>query len=159
MKEGVPGGEGRPRNRGSKTYIKLKLDPNAGSKRHGQMSYNSKQQTLLSGLLMNETGTNQFLMAIKVRNHNVSLQSFYTCNIESCIPCDCTLCRSPALYHCAIQSNCSSDCQGGGHVSHRTTCYSDAVGSGCKDGHKGDVTALWRCDTIAVHTSPNGSAI
>ena len=34
-----------------------------------------------------------------------------------------------------------------------------AVGSTCEGGHKGDVTALWRCDTIAVHAPPNWCAI
>ena len=79
-----------------------------------------------------------------------------TCNIKSTVCCWELLCScSSALYHCPIQSDCSSECQGGGHVSYSGTHYSHGVGSICEGGYKVKVFTLYSCNIIAVHTTPS----
>ena len=106
--------------------------------------------------------SNKILWVLVVRQwaKQQNMHKGCTCNIDSTAvywKANCSW--SSALHYCPIQSDHSSDCQGGGHVSQITTCSSHAVGSICEGGHKGDVTALGRCDIIAVHTSPNWCAI
>ena len=63
---------------------------------------------------------------------------------------------SSALHHCPIQSDRSSECQGGGYISQSSTPYNIGVGSVCESGHKVKVSTLYSCNIVAVKTSPNG---
>ena len=60
------------------------------------------------------------------------------------------------MYHCPIQTGCSSECQGGGHVSQRSAEYNRRVGSVCESGHKLKVFTLYSCNSTAVQPAPNG---
>ena len=66
------------------------------------------------------------------------LQYDCTCNIEStvCYVHGSISSLSSALHHCPIQSGCSNECQGGGHISQNSIHYSGGVGSVCEGGHK-----------------------
>ena len=63
---------------------------------------------------------------------------------------------SSALHHCPIQSDCSSECQGGGYISQSSGTHHYHAGSVCEGGHKVKVSTLYSCNIVAVKTSPNG---
>ena len=80
-----------------------------------------------------------------------------TCNIDStAVYWECICSLSSTLHHGPIQSGCSSECQGGSHVSQSSTHYNIGVDSGCEGGHKLKVFTPYRCNSIAVQPAPNG---
>ena len=89
-----------------------------------------------------------------------NIKHFYnrhTCNVKStaCHGHRSICSRSSALYHCPIQSDCSSECQGRGHISYSTTCYCSGVSKVCEGSHKVQVSAMYSCNIIAVLIGPN----
>ena len=62
--------------------------------------------------------------------------------------------------HCTtvpfMQTGCSRDCQGRGHISQISPHCNTGVGGICEGGHKVEVNTLYRCNIVAVQPAPNG---